>query len=437
MIFGYTLAHLSDLVLPIPLFFILFASIVLTFKTKFIQIRMIPRMIKLLVNSIFRRTEEAKGSIQAHKALFTAMSTTIGIGNIVGPAMAVRLGGPGALLIFLLVMFFGAATVFSEVTFAMHFRKHHADGFISGGPMQYLKAAISPWLASIYAFFGAILLVVWSSNQSNTLADILVTHNIPHYITGCGITLLVIVYLVAGIKNIGDLSAKLVPFMFVLYCLVSLWVVVANITKLPSVFSLMFNSLFSVNSVMGAGVGIGIQRMLRWGFAKGIQASEAGTGTQTIPHSKSSSTDAIEQGVLSMVSIYSVGFICLLSGLVTLLTGTWNDPSVPVGINQIAQGFAMYFPSSSIILACCSFMFAFGTILGNAFNGSQCYLYLTKNKWIYFYYVLVGAVVFLGSISDVEFIWTVTDFFIIPVALSNLIGILYLAFTRSDLLETT
>ncbi len=428
---------ISAEVLPIPLVLILVCSIIITFKTRFVQIRMLPRMFRLLGKSLFgKKTAEGKGdSIQSHKALFTAMSTTLGIGNIVGPAIAIRLGGPGAMLGFLIAIFFGAATTFAEVTFSMNYRKQFSDGTFAGGPMQYLKDEISPYLASIYAYAGALLLVVWSSNQSNTLADILETYSISKYLTGLVISGLVTFYLIGGIKKIGNIASKIVPFMFCLYCSASLWVILCNFSRIPAVFQLMFQSAFSIQGLTGAAVGLTVQRMLRWGLARGIQASESGLGTATIPHSKSKTKVAVEQGILSMVSIYSVGFISLLSGLVILLTGTWQDASVGLGINMLAKSFSMYFPQTALILAVTSFLFAYGTILGNAFNGSQCYLYATKNRWINYYYVLIAIVVFCGCIIDVELIWTITDFFIIIPAFANLIGLLILVFRKSELLK--
>jgi len=223
--------------------------------------------------------------------------------------------------------------------------------------------------------------------------------------------------------------------MFVLFCASSLWVIIANIDKLPHVLNLMFKSFFSLETAAGATVAMSLQKMMRWGLAKGIQAGESGIGTATIPHSESTSQNAYEQGLLSIISVLSVGFVCTLTGLVVMVTGIWSNTDIPMGINMVAHAFAMHFPYSSVILSVCVFMFALGTILGNAYNGSQCYLYLTNQRWINFYYAVVGIVVFCGTIIDVEFIWTLSDFFIVPVAMVNLAGIMYLIFKRPELLK--
>ncbi len=435
MLFGYSVKELSETVLLVPLLALFFGSIFLSFKTGFVQVRMLPYMVRLLFRSLFRKKTEGEHTVLAHKALFTAMSTTIGIGNIVSPAVVIRLGGPGALLGFLIAIFFGAATNFVEVTLAMHYRTKRKDGSYSGGPMAYLSQEFHPKLATVYAFFAAILLMVWSGNQANTLADILHTHGMPTGVTGLLMAGLVTFYLMGGIKKIGNLSSTLVPCMFVLYCGAALWIIALNIGRVPAMFSLMFQSFFTVAGASGMLLGYGWQKMLRWGLANGIYASEAGIGTATIPHSESGAQNAFDQGVLSMVSAYSIGFICLLSGLVVLLSGTWEDPSVSLGINMVSVAFAQYFPSSSIILVASVFLFAFGTILGNSFNGSQCYVYLTKNRGMGFYYVLVAAIVYIGSIFDVELLWTIKDFFVVPVALINLCAIIILACKRKDIFK--
>lgn len=427
------MVSISDLLLVGPLVCILLASIVLTVKTRFIQFRALPLMIRMIIQSMRSKHDQNSGAILPHKALLTAMATTIGIGNIVGPVIAIRLGGPGALLGFLLAVIFGAATTFAEVVLVMKYRVRRADGGYDGGPMQYLLVAFGKWAALLYAFFGSMLLIVWSSNQSNTLADILFQHGVSKYWTATVVTLLVLGYLVAGIKHIGNLAAKIVPLMFFLYCSACLWIIGCNIMHLPGVFKLIFNSAFNLQALGGASGGYSIHLLLRWGLAKGIQASEAGLGSAALPHAQSESQNSFEQGVLAMASVYSVAFICTLSGLVTLLTGSWLDQSIPLGMSLIAVPFAQYFKIGMLVLVVNAFLFAFGTVLGNAYNGSLCFLFLTKNRWVHVYHGAVGIAVFLGSVFSVEIIWAISDYFIIPVALINITGVLYLVFRERNI----
>jgi alanine or glycine:cation symporter, AGCS family len=420
----------SEKILTIPYIIVLISSIIITIKTKFIQIRMFPKMLKLFVNNAKQSKKKDELTIKSRHALFTAISTSIGIGNIVGPIVAIKLGGPGALLGFVVAVFFGAATIFAEVSLALTYRKPLADGGFAGGPMQYIKKAFHPAFAKVYGLGVALMLLAWSTSQANTLADILKTYNIPDYATGIFLAILTLVYLIGGIKKIGELSAKIVPLMFILFCTISLWIIFVNAEKLPAIFSLMFKEVFSSKALSGAGIGL----LLRWGIAKGTQASEAGVGTATIPHSMSKTKDPIEQGILAMLSTYAVGFVCILSGLVVLLTDTWQS-NIPMGINMLAKSFSMHTPHliANIVLILCTFLFALGSIIGNSYNGSQGFLYVTKNRFVNWYYFSMGIIIFLGSIFSVELIWSIIDFFVIPVALTNVLAVVYLLFKRKDI----
>ena len=440
-----SLSELSELIELIPLIisvFILVGAVLLTFKTRFIQIRAIPQMMRLLFKNVFKKKksiskDDEEETIEAHKALFTAMSTSIGIANIVSPVIAIKLGGPGALVGFMLATLFGSASTFTEVTFALKYRVKNPDGTISGGPMQYLKRILSPAFAKMYAYGGFVILVIWSGTQANNLADLLKPRGIPTYLTGIVLSITVSYILLGGIKKIGDISAKLVPAMFLLYVGATTWIIMQNIDKLPGVLNLIFSSAFSPKALTGAGLGYGILSTFRYGLANGFFANESGLGTATIPHSMSESKKPVNQGILSMVSVYSNGILCLLSGLVVLVTGTWMDPNIPIGINIIVKSFSIYFSSIGIIILMISaFLFAFGTILGNSYNGSQCYLFSTKNKGLKYYNVLIAVVVFLGCIFDVEFLAKIKDFFLIPIAIPNIIGIVMLAFKKRKLLKT-
>lgn len=442
MIFEEYIKILSGHLLLWSCLIILTASVILSFKTRFVQFRMLPQMFKAVFSSLFlRKGKEGDNTIFAHKALFAAMSTTIGISTIVSPVIAIRLGGPGALVGFFLTTLFGSAANFAEVTFALSYRKRLENGMILGGPMQYLNDGIHPFLAKWYAFFCFMLMVAWSSAQANQLADILGSnllggYQVPPSVTGIGLAVLVVFVLIGGIKRISKISEKLVPAMFLLYVGAALWIVFSNLSLLPTVFSMIFDSLHSPQSIASGAVVGGVASGLRWGVFKGVQSNEAGIGTPTIPHSMAEAKTPIEQGIISMTSTYSSGFICLLSGVVTLITDTWQNESIKLGINMVAESFAMYFSYVGIIIVIVSsFLFAFGTIIGNSYNGSQCFGFLTGNRYINGYYIATAAIIVLGSMTDVKIVWTLIDFCLVPVAVPHILGILYLAFKRSDLLK--
>ena len=437
------LKTVGDFFLFITTLVVLGASLLLTFKTRFIQFRKLPYMIRLFFSLIFKRHTKKEGhsTVRAHKALFTAMSTTIGISTIVSPFIAMRLGGPGAILGFLLATFLGAAVNFTEVTFALSYRKTHPTKGIAGGPMQYLHDEVYPFLAKWYAFFTFILMMGWSAAQANQLGSILSSPllgkiHIPTWSTGLFLAFGITVILLGGIKRIANISAKLVPLMFFLYVGGALWIVALNLEKLPEIAKMVFASAMSPQA-FGSGVVVGgIISALRWGVFKGIHSNEAGVGTQTIPHSMAETDGAVDQGILSMIATYSAGCICILSSLVALVTESWLHPDLNLGIDMVAYSFQTYFSTIGlVIVAVSAFLFAFGTILGNSFNGSQCYIYLTKNRYIKCYYLATGVLVFIGCMIDVAAIWSIVDFMLVPVLVPHILSIVYLSYKQGELLK--
>lgn len=415
----------TEFLLFLSCLFILGGSIFLTLRSRFIQFRFFRSlfsMIKSLVTQ--RKGQEGSHTILPHRALLTSMSTTLGISTIVGPVIAIHLGGPGALFGFLLSSFFGSAATYLEVTLCIKHRKKLESGAIMGGPMQYLKALASPGMAKWYAICCLILMMAWSAAQANQVAAILDSpflgsFRIPAAISGSGLALLVMVMMFGGIKRIGSFSAKLVPIMFVLYICSSFWIIFSNFNQLGQMFGEMFKaSLSPYPMATGAVVG-GIMSALRWGIFKGTQVTEAGVGTQTIPHSMAETQDPEQQGMLAMVSTFTAGFIAFLSGCVALLTKTWQDPDLPLGISMVAASFERYFSFFGVaIVAVSGLLFGFGTILGNCYNGSQCYGYLTENKKNRYYLLATALMIFTGAISEVKTIWSLVDlvmiFMVVP-----------------------
>jgi AGCS family alanine or glycine:cation symporter len=428
---------LSDKILVIPFIFVLVGSIVLTFKTRFVQILAVPFMWKMLVKSFKRRDQVSEfDEIPAYKALFTAMSTTIGTGNIVGPIIAVGLGGPGALAGFMLATMFGCAATFTEVCYALYFRTKTADGSWAGGPMPYVKEALGAWWANLYAVSGCLLLIAWLSSQSNTVATLLEPMGIAPIVTGIVLATAAIFTLVGGIKRIGSVNAMLVPYMFIFYCGACSWILYQHSANIIPAFTLIFTSLWQPATAAGAAGGLAVYQALRWGLARALQSNEAGVGTATFPHSASSTQNHLQQGVLAMVSVYTNGILCLLSGLVILATGAWLQPGATFDVSMIQAIFASHFPwGGSSLFALCSFLFAFGTILGNGYNGGECFRYVMGRRGTWIYYSAVGIVVFLGSLAEVKLVWTIVDFFILPVVLPHMIALLVLAWKRPDVIR--
>jgi alanine or glycine:cation symporter, AGCS family len=436
MSFSYFLYRSSEVLLFLPFVFLLIGSIVLSFKTRFVQIRAIPKIIKLFCRSLFSKATDDENTIRPHRALFTAMSTSLGIGNIVSPIIAIGLGGPGALLGFFLATIFGCAATFTEVTFSLFYRERLHDGTVMGGPMQYLKKEFGNALALFYAFFVCIMLVAWSGRQSNTLALLMKSHGIPQYVSGIIVALLVTFILIKGIKAIGSFSAKIVPIMFVLYVGSMLWIILSHSGNIIPALKLIFVSAFTPKALMGAGVGLGFQKAMRWGLSNAVFSNEAGLGTASIPHSMAEVENPVDQGIISMATVYTNGFLCILSGLAILVTGVWQKPGAIFDITMLSRLLTDSFSSAgSIILIFTVLLFVVGTILGNSYNGSQGFLFVTKNKWIWYYYILIALVVFVSSIADMNALWAIGDYLMVLVAVPHTIGIVILAFRRSKLLK--
>lgn len=428
-----------EYLLFIACLFILIGCILLSFKLRFVQLRFFPELFRMLKSSLLNKTqEEGDYTIKPHKALFTAMSTTLGISTIVAPVIAIHLGGPGALLGFLLTSFFGSAATYVEVNLCVQHRKKLDSGAIMGGPMQYIKHILSPFAAKWYAVCCLVLMTVWSGTQANQLAAILDSpllgdYRIPTMISGTVIAILVILTLMGGIKRIGSFSSKLVPIMFVLYLGSSLWIIFANTDKLGEIFYEMFHAAFTPYALASGTLVGGIVSALRWGIFKGLQSNEAGIGTQTIPHSMAETKDPVAQGSLAMLSTYTAGVVAFISGCVALITKTWQDPDLPLGISMVAASYQMYFSSFGVaIVACCALLFAFGTILGNSFNGTQCFHYLTDNKKTRYYLFASGLMIFFGAIAEVKTLWSLVDLVLVCMALPHMTALLVHVFKKSE-----
>lgn len=443
MLFEY-FGKLSDYLLFASCLFILAGSIFLTWKTGFVQVRFLPSLFRMLKASLaLRKNGETAGTIAPHKALFTAMSTTLGISTIVSPVIAISLGGPGALFGYLLTSFFGSAATYTEVNLCIQHRRKLENGTIMGGPMQYLKSIFSPSAAKWYAICCLVLMTAWSGAQANQLAAIfdsplLGDYRVPTAVSGGIISILILLTLMGGIKRIGSFSAKLVPLMFTLYIGSCLWIILCNADKLGGIFHDMMQSALSPYPLANGTLVGGIMSALRWGIFKGIQSSEAGVGTQAIPHSMAETTDPIAQGTLSMLSTYSAGVVAFLSGCVALLTNTWQDPGLPLGISMVAASFEQYFSFFGLaIIAVSTLLFGFGTILGNSFNGSQCYGYLTENKKMRYYLVATAIMIFIGTVSETKTIWSIVDLILVCMAIPHIAALVFYAYKNKGIVMQT
>lgn len=435
---------LLDYVLFALSVFILIGSVLISFKTRFIQVRYLPELLKTLLKSVLAKNEESgRYTIPPRKALFTAMSTTLGIGTIVGPIVAIHWGGPGALLGFLLTAFFGSAATYSEVVLGINYRQRMPSGAILGGAMQYMQHLLSPAAAKWYAVWGCLLMSGWSATQSNQLAAILDSpllgkYQVPTIISGAFVSILVFLTLSGGIKRVSTLSSKLVPFMFTIYLGSIFWILFTNMEKTLQVFQLIIQSAFSPYAMVSGTIVGGVVSAMRWGIFKGIQATEAGIGTQSIPHSMVETDDPNSQGVLAMFATFTAGIVAFLSGCVSLVTETWQDPQLPVGISMVATSFKLHFSYFGVaIVTISTLLFALGTILGNSYNGSQCYGYLTQNKKINYYYFGTSVAIFIGALFETKALWSLIDFCLVFLVVPHMATLIYYSYKRSAFTNPT
>lgn len=408
-------------------------GVFLTFKTRFIQVRALPRLIKLLFGGVKHHETKGEKTINPFHALLTAMSTTIGMGNIVGPTVAVSTGGPGALFWLVAYAFFGSVTKFTEVIFAMEFRTKLKNGDVLGGPTQYLKEA-SPLLAMWYGSLTMFLFAGWSGQQANTLANIFELEAVPGWATGVLLALTVFVVLMGGIKRIGELASKVVPFMFVLYVTFALSILFRDFGALKAAIALVFSSAFNPCAAVGGFVGASIMAAMQQGIHRSIYITEAGLGTSSIAHAMADTDRHADQAVLAMFSVAADMILSILSGLIVIVTGLWMRGGFSNTL--VYEAFKVYSPGiGKWVLLLSITLFVLTTVIGNSFNASQSFASFTKYRFMVWYYLALSAVVFFGALADVTLVWKIMDLMQILVAIPHLIGLLVLAFRKGKLIH--
>lgn len=430
----YQVCSKIDTFFALPsLFLFLGIGIFLTIKTRFVQFRAWKRFTELLSQGISHGHKKNEQSINPFHALLTSMATTIGMGNIVGPTIAISTGGPGALFWLVAYAFFASVTKFTEVSFALTFRTKLASGKLIGGPTQYLKQ-VSSFLASWYGFLTIFLFAGWSGLQANTLATIFYLESFPKMITGLILGLIVLIVLRGGIVRIGEITSKLVPLMFIMYVSFALTIILSDISVLWESIKLVVYSAFTPSAAVGGFLGATVITAMRQGINRSIYITEAGLGTSCIAHSMADTKHATDQAILAMYSIIADTFLATLSGLIVLTTGLWSRGAFSNTL--VYEAFKMYSPGLGkyVLLASVS-LFVITTVIGNSFNASQSFASLTRYRWMNAYYIFLAIVIVLGAHAQVPLVWKVMDVMQIMIAIPHIIGLIILAMRRSDVLK--
>jgi AGCS family alanine or glycine:cation symporter len=339
--------------------------------------------------------------------------------------MAIMVGGPGALFWLLVYIVLGSIIKFAEVTFAVSTRIKTSEGKIIGGPMQYLKE-VSPFVAHWYNGAIIILLMSWSSLQSNTLANILVQEHVPAWFTGLALAVLAFVVLRGGAQRFGRLASALVPLMFVLYVTSALFILLRDIDALRSAIMLVLSSITTRAAAVGGFAGASVFQAMRIGVLRGILMTEAGVGTAAIPHSLADTNKPSDQGILAMCSMVSDAMLSMISGLLALVTGLWMQGEFRSTL--VYEVFLMNLPFwGRYILVVSVVLFVLTTVIGNSFNGMQSFNVLTRYRWVNGYIATIVAIIFCGALVSAPLAWEIADTIMVFVAIPNLIGLVILA----------
>ena len=419
-------------------------GLLLSVRTRFIQVRKFGAALKNTIGKIFDKTQAKDGSMSPFQAVCTALAGTVGTGNIAGVAGAIALGGPGASFWMWCSAFLGMCTKFSEVTLAIHFREKNANGEYVGGPMYYIKNGLSKkwhFLAVLYALFG-VLTVFGTGNatQVNTIVSSIhsALHNLhiidgtvderANLIFGIFIAAFVAMVLLGGIQRIGQVSEKLVPFMAALYVILAIGVVILHISRVPAVFAMIFKSAFTPQAATGGIIGSMFLSMKK-GVSRGIFSNEAGLGTGSIAHACADTNNAVHQGMFGIFEVFmDTIVICTLTGLVILLGAPNIVYGQAAGAELTISGFtATYGGWVSIFTAVAMCCFAFSTIIGWGLYGSRCIEFLGGEKLVRPFLVAYSFVSIIGATINLGLLWDIADTFNGLMAIPNLIALLILS----------
>lgn len=424
----------------------------LSFRTGFIQIRKFIYAMRTTIGRVFRKRKASDGALTPFQAVCTALAATVGTGNIAGVAGAIAIGGPGAVFWMWISAFLGMCTKFSEVTLAVHFHERNAQGDLVGGPMYYIKNGLSRkwhWLAVLFSAFG-VLTVFGTGNatQVNTItaainsallnyhvisADVLPASNL---ILGIVLTFMVGLVLLGGIKRIGSVTEKLVPFMALFYILLALGVIFLNAENVPAVFTSIFRGAFQPSAVTGGVVG-SLFLSMKKGVSRGIFSNEAGLGTGSIAHACADTQKPVKQGFFGIFEVFmDTIVICTLTALVILCSGVPVTYGADAGAELTIQGFtATYGNWVSIFTAIALCCFAFSTIIGWGLYGARCIEFLFSDKVIKPFMVVYSLVAILGATMDLGLLWSIAETFNGLMAIPNLIALFLLSGTLVRLVK--
>ena len=412
-----------------PLLLLLVGTgIYLTIRLGLLQLARLPKAFQLIFTK-----DKGHGDVSSFAALCTALAATVGTGNIIGVATAIKVGGPGALFWMWMAAFFGMATKYAEGLLAIKYRTKDANGAVAGGPMHYILLGMGEkWrpLAIFFALAGVLvaLLGIGTFTQVNSITEsIQNTAQIDPAITALVLSVFVAIAVFGGLKSISKVSTAVVPFMAIVYILGTLIVIFFNIEKIPATLALIFTSAFSPVAAVGGFAGATIRTAIQNGVARGVFSNESGLGSAPIAAAAAKTNEPVEQGLISMTGTFiDTLIICTLTGLTILVTGVWSGDLNGVALTQSAFStvFSYFGPA---LLTIFLVLFAFTTILGWNYYGERCFEFLFGVRFIWLYRVVFVLMVLLGGFIELDMVWIIADIVNALMALPNLIALLVLS----------
>lgn len=421
---------LDDIIWGIPLLILLVGTgIYLTMRLGLLQITRLPKAFKLIFTD-----DKGEGDISSFAALATALAATVGTGNIVGVATAIKSGGPGALFWMWVAAFFGMATKYAEGLLAIKYRSKDANGQISGGPMYYITMGMGEkWkpLAIFFAIAGILVAFfgIGTFSQVNSITSSLEnSFHLSPKIISIIIAIIVAIVIFGGIQSISNLSTKIVPFMAAIYIIATLCVIFSNYHHILPSLKLIFSSAFTKSAAIGGFAGATVKEAIQRGIARGVFSNESGLGSAPIAAAAAKTNEPVEQGLVSMTGTFiDTIIICTLTGLSILVTNQWTVKGLEgAPLTQAAFG-TVFGTAGTYALTICLVLFAFTTILGWSYYGERCFEFLFGTKHIKLYRFIFILMVALGGFLKLNLIWIITDIVNGLMALPNLIAILMLS----------
>ena len=413
----------------------------ITLSTGLVQIRRFPLALRTVVKSM-RGTSSGEGTITQFQALSTALASTVGNGNIGGVATAILIGGPGAIFWMWICAAIGMATKYAEAILGVEYRVTRETGELASGPMYYITRGIphtatAKTLASMFAFFGACGALFGTGNmaQSNTVARTFVEAartvgglDLPMWIPGLLITVAVGSVLLGGIRRIAAVAERIVPSMIVLYVLSAVAYLFINVGQVPDVFVLILSEAFSPTAAVGGFAGASMAQAIAAGVSRGVLSNEAGLGTAPIAHGIAKVSHPVDQGLVGVFEVFTDTIVvCSLTAFVILTSGLWTDPAFQNASGDLtAAALSTTIPGASLIVALCSFLFGFSTLIGWCYYGEKCVEFLLGSGIIKIYRLTFTLLIMVGSVVSVPLVWALGTMLNGFMAFPNLIGMLFL-----------